>query len=266
MASKDDIALLLPNAASSAAAQSLNEVEVMAAAGNLLERAESRSVNLQRYQPAAQLLRNAAPEYASLVTSEPTDLHDIQQLLDPGELLLEYYEADESLSSIDSDEYQDIGAELYDLLLKPVVGEMTAATGITIVPHGVLHYMPFAALYSGEEYLVDQKPTRVLPSASVLQFLGKRHQDDASLLVLGNPDRNSRSMDLPGAEREAVAIVKQNRDRVARSGVSLTASPTTVLLLRGQTTETAIKQTAAKFQYIHFASHGVFDDQSPFNS
>ena len=204
MASKDDIALLLPNAASSAAAQSLNVVEVMAAAGNLLERAESRSVNLQRYQPAAQLLRNAAPEYASLVTSEPTDLHDIQQLLDPGELLLEYYEADESLlifsisrsdiravsvkapqltqlssefrqslSSIDSDEYQDSGAELYDLLLKPVVREMTAATDITIVRHGVLHYMPFAALCSGEEYLVDQKPTRVLPSASALTIFGE---------------------------------------------------------------------------------------------
>lgn len=296
LAGKDDISQLLTTAASTAAAKSLDEIELAAATGDLLERAESRSANLQKYQAAAQLLRSTAPEYASLVTSEPTELRDVQRLLEPGELLLEYYEADQnllifsistsdiqaysvvapqlselvgefrqSLSDINSDEYQEIGAELYDLLLKPVVAEMTAATGITIVPHGVLHYVPFAALYSGEQYLIDEKPTRVLPSSSVLQYLGKRHQDDASLLVLGNPDRDNRS-NLPGAEREAVAIVKQSRERTLQANASLATLPKTVLLLREQATETAIKQTAAQFQYVHFASHGVFDDRSPLNS
>ena len=297
LASKDDSLVLPPNAATNVAAKSLYDIELVASTGDLLQRSGSRSVNLQKYQAAAQSLKDSAPEYASLVTSEPTDLHEIQRLLTPKELLLEYYEANGSLiifsistseiraysvdasqlsflvgefrrsiSDVKSNKHQEIGAELYNLLLKPAAAEMMASTGITIVPHGALHYLPFAALYSGKQYLIDEKPTRMLPSASVLQFLGKRHQDDASLLVLGNPDRDNSDMSLPGAEREALAIVQQNQQRGYSINAALAAPPATVLLLREQATETAIKQTAAKFQYIHFASHGVFDNESPLNS
>ena len=289
LASKGDIALVLPNAESGAAVDSINALEDAAATRNLLDRSQSRSVDVQSYRIAAQALRNAAPEYASLVTSEPTQLQDVQRLLDAEELLIEYYQVDDSLlifsisstditaysvdvpqlstlvsdfrqslTIIDNDGYQKFSADLYDLLLRPAVAEVSRASGLTIVPHGVLHYVPFAALHSGEAYLIDQIPTRVLPSASVLQFLGKGHRDDASLLVLGNPDRNDDRLDLPGAEREALAIVRRN--------TTITAPPTTVLLLREQATETAIKQTAVQFQYVHVASHGVFDDAAPLSS
>ncbi len=290
LAGKDDIVPLSPNAVSAAAVDSLNALVAANATKNLVERAESRSADIQTYRTAAKNLRDAAPEYASLVTSEPTQLKDVQRLLSPGELLLEYYETDsrllifsisssdikaysvqapqlsalvsefrQSLADINNDDYQTIGSELYDLLLKPVAVEVAQANGLTIVPHGVLHYVPFVALYSAGQFLIEQKPTRVLPSASVLQFLDKGHRGDASLLVLGNPDRNDSNMDLPGAEREAVAIVERNR-------ASAAGGTNTVLLLRKQATETAIKQTAAQFQYVHFASHGVFDDSAPLNS
>ena len=278
------------DASGNSAARSLIALKALNADKNLRERAESRSADVAAYKSAVQTLKATAPEYASLVTSEPTVLADVQKLLTKGELLIEYYEAKDSLlifsvsqsdiqtrsihapqlvrlvsdfrqslSNITSDEYREIGEELYGLLLSPVSSEIDKASGLTIVPHGALHYVPFAALYSGSEYLVDMKPTRVLPSASILQYLEKDHREDASLLVLGNPDRNDRSMDLPGAQREAIAIA-------SRSSASQTISPAAVLLLRDQATETVFKQTASQYQYIHLASHGVFNDADPLSS
>ena len=289
LAGKGSIMPFTPDAKASAAAASLDVVETAIAKRDLSERAASRGIDIQEYQAAAQVLRNTAPEYASLVTSEPTKLHRVQQLLGQGEVLIEYYklgqsllifavsnssiraysveaprlsflvgEFRKSLSDVRSNRYEDVGAELYDLLISPAAGDIASASGLTIVPHGALHYIPFAALYSGKRFLIDEKPTRVLPSASVLQFLGKRHRDDASLLVLGNPDLNDASLDLPGAEREAIAIVEATRQQEI--------SPTTRLLLRNQATETAIKRTGGQFQYIHLASHGVFNDVNPLSS
>ena len=41
---------------------------------------------------------------------------------------------------------------------------------VCIVPHGVLHYLPFAALHDGANYLVERHSLFYAPSASVLQF------------------------------------------------------------------------------------------------
>lgn len=130
---------------------------------------------------------------------------------------------------------------------------MITSKNLTIVPHGRLHYLPFNALYSDEGYLIDNYNIRVLPSASVMKFLKKQKEGHAgSLLAFGNPDLNDPSLDLPWAQEEVLAITKD--------------IPEARVLLRKQTTETAVKRFGEQFRNIHFATHGTFDAEKPLTS
>jgi hypothetical protein len=64
-------------------------------------------------------------------------------------------------------------ARLYELLLAPLADRLAAYRRLLVVPHGPLHYVPFAALYDGRQYLLRQHEVSVLPGAS---FLGHYRQ------------------------------------------------------------------------------------------
>lgn len=237
-------------------------------------------------------------EFASLITVSPPDVHELQQLLPPDETLIEYYGFNDSLfafvvnresitgtpldatglnSKIESfrkslqtppvtvrgmsfkggskGEHGAAGAtsnSLYQKILKPLEGKI-ATSNLTIVPHGSLHYLPFSALQTGSGYLLDKYNLRVMPSASVIKFLKNRKTDHAgNLLAFGNPDLNNPSLDLPGAEAEARAITAK--------------SAKTKLFTRKQATETVAKTVGGQYRYVHFATHGTFDAESPLTS
>ena len=222
-----------------------------------------------------------APELASLVTVTGTSVKEIQALLAADEVLVEYFQcgkdwyaflvtskdiAVEKLSVPDmaarvtrfhravsdrtSADHQQHGRALYDRLMRPLTRRLKQKK-LIIVPHGALHYVPFAALHDGSEYLIDRHSLRILPSASVLKFL-KVRESGGGALVLGNPDLGNPQFDLKHAQNEAVAIAK--------------ALTTAKLLLRREATETFIKALGGQFRTIHFAAHGMFDANRPMNS
>jgi CHAT domain-containing protein len=140
---------------------------------------------------------------------------------------------------------ETLSRALYDRLVRPVAPQLQARK-LLIVPHGVLHYLPFAALHDGQRHLLDSHVLRYLPSASVLRFLKPaRAQTLEPVLVFGNPDLGDPRYDLPYAETEA------------RQVAALAAG--SELLLRRQATEQAFKQQAPAFRFIHIASHGEFN-------
>src|SRR6185437_16529144 len=50
-----------------------------------------------------------------------------------------------------------LGKELADLLLTPILPMIDGAKRVAIVPHGALHFLPFAALPTGtDEALIDR--------------------------------------------------------------------------------------------------------------
>jgi Tfp pilus assembly protein PilF len=61
--------------------------------------------------------------------------------------------------------YPESAVTLYDELIAPLKTYMTTPH-LAIVPHSVLHYLPFAALTDGQRYLVDDYTITYLPSAS----------------------------------------------------------------------------------------------------
>jgi CHAT domain-containing protein len=248
----------------------------MARAGN----ADTRGA----VQSSAQALRQRDPALASLVSVDALSLDQVRALLRPDEVLVEYYMSGEQLvvvgaaagaaarvtatmegKAIDAEvrafraaiearaaNVEALARALYTRLLGPVE-QLIAGKNLLIIPHGSLHYLPFAALHDGKGYLVASHNLRYLPSASVQQYLrphaalGLDH-----VMVFGNPDLGDARLDLPSAEQEARLIAA--------------LAPGSALLTRKAASETAFKRDAGNYRYLHVAAHGEFLSDAPLQS
>ena len=223
------------------------------------------------------------PNLASLVSVEAFSAGELRALVPEDETLLHYYMEGGSLFAfvvtqdrvvshvLDADSlaprvaafhrslgtpgdqgYIAPGQALYAQLVEPLLADVRTEK-VTIVPHGSLHYLSWAALPDEAGFLLDRWSIRVLPNASVLKFVEPGTSDARpSMLALGNPATGDPRLNLTGAEREACAIAK--------------AVPGVRTLLRGQATETAIKTQGGSARKLHISSHGVFQPTDPLAS
>jgi CHAT domain-containing protein len=234
------------------------------------------------YQDLLLEIERRRPELLSLVKVEPVSLDGVRKELEPGVVLLSYYqlsdrmlcwridrersrlfilnaparELAETISSYrrmlqNLEPLERVSRELYDRLLAAPLAGVGEVKALGIIPHGSLHYLSFATLSDGRDFLVDRHPLFYLPAASVLRYSMGRRQSVKNLRVLavGNPDLGNRSLDLPFAEREA-ATLHWNY-------------PDVTTLTRERATETWVRQHIAEFGIIHLASHGEFDPVNP---
>jgi CHAT domain-containing protein len=144
-----------------------------------------------------------------------------------------------------SPEAREEAGRLYAAVFAPLV-PYVRHSHLIIVPHGPLHYLPFAALYDGSarRYLAETYTLTLAPSASALRFvLAKRKPIAAPLLVLGDPDGS-----LPHAGQEA---------RTAAGIYGGTAR------LGGEARESRLHQEAAQAGLIHLAAHASYDPVQP---
>ncbi|MEX0943289.1 MAG: CHAT domain-containing protein [Pseudomonadales bacterium] len=259
------------------AAESRLAVQDERATGEALSRERAVVVELK------QRVSRTDKQLASLVSVAPVGAIDIERNLARGETLIEYYGDDavlyafvvnsnsvmgvsldgagitdlirsyrEQVLDRDSSTHLSSARALYDKLFAPLV-PLLGTTNVTIVGHGVLHYLPFYALHDGRNYLIERFNLRMLPSASVLTFLDtERTPRSQDLLAFGNPDLGNSDYDLPGAQAEVAAIAQ------VRAGART--------FVRRQATETALKQYGSEFNYLHFATHGTFDASAPLSS
>lgn len=147
------------------------------------------------------------------------------------------------------DAWKAPAAALHRTLIAPFA-RIAMADRLWIVPHGFLHYVPWATLLGPDGPLSARHDFAVLPSLSTLSFLGAAN--GAGALVLGNPDIRRPEGALPGAEAEARAVAQE-----------LQAGPP---LLRAAATEAALRARAPRAGVLHLASHGVFDADRPLAS
>ncbi|WP_295444162.1 CHAT domain-containing protein [uncultured Thiodictyon sp.] len=234
---------------------------------------------------AQQQLSQAAPELATLVRVGNTPVAEIASLLPAGTVLVEYYyfgdecyafvvkegqvqavrltgrglEQDvlglrKAIAAGEGTAWQAVAERLYARLWQPLETLLGAPRRVLVVAHGVLHYLPFAALRASDgTQLVDHYALYFLPSTSVLKFLPSAPVGtQASLLALGNPDLGDPQLDLSFAGEEASAVSKRFAE--AR------------LLLRQEASETNFRKLAPAYQRIHIASHGRFEADAPLAS
>lgn len=233
--------------------------------------------------PATELATQLPEDVAALVRVSAPEAAEVQRLLREDESLLLYFGDTRQLQAfvvrrdgihsapIDGNGLEDevrrlrksiqdaapgASAQLRALqqrLLAPVAAHLQGKR-LTIVPHGPLHYVPFAALNDGTADLIDRFSVRVLPSVSVLKFLRKQGQAPfpQGMLVFGNPDLGNAKLDLPFAEVEA----RQLHTRYKANH----------LFLRREANRNAFERHAPESRFIHVASHGEFDASKPLNS
>jgi CHAT domain-containing protein/tetratricopeptide (TPR) repeat protein len=141
---------------------------------------------------------------------------------------------------------------LYAELIVPLEEHLTTPH-LAIIPHDVLHYLPFAALSDGERFLVDDYTLTLLPSASSLLHIQQNSGNAlANPLVLGNPATDNPDLQsLRFAEDEARTIAGM-----------FDSTP----FLGNTATEAAVRAGSTGAGILHIAAHGTFNQAAPLES
>ncbi|MDD5542647.1 MAG: CHAT domain-containing protein [Acidobacteriia bacterium] len=135
-------------------------------------------------------------------------------------------------------------SELYELLIRPLAPQL-ADRDLVIVPHDFLHYVPFHALKTGQEYLVDRFTISYSPSASVFKICtSKQASTQKEVLVLGVPDPQ-----IPFVLDEVQSV-----QSIFPQARSFTA---------GEVTEDLLRQEGKHARLLHIASHAQYRSDNP---
>lgn len=134
--------------------------------------------------------------------------------------------------------------ELYRYVFAPATPYLQASR-LIVIPHGVLHYVPFHALYDGTRYLIDHLTVSYAPSSSIYAgFDAKRASGGGASLLLGIDDEQA-----PWMQEEIRSVAKVVPDPKIYTG---TAATTEVLRTEGPDS-----------RIIHIATHGTFRRDNP---
>lgn len=163
-----------------------------------------------------------------------------------------------AIRSSDEKQAEEYLRDLHALLVAPLIDAGVRPQDFKrwiLVPHGMLHYVPFAALIDDQDqYLIEHVAITVAPSASV--WYGLQESRTASLesfFAVANPPTELAR--LAYAEREVDAITKLLEDVEATVHKGIAA------------TEGALKVGAAGKTVVHIATHAEFpeDDAMDFH-
>ena len=139
--------------------------------------------------------------------------------------------------------------ELYRQTLAPVADALTRPH-LVIVPHGILHYLPFHALKDGtinnrDSWLIDRFTISYAPSAGIFAVCNRRKANSSGRsLLMGVSDKNA-----PWIKQEIGMVAKTVPEPDVYIGEQAT---TEVLTTRGRSS-----------RLIHIATHGIFRRDNP---
>jgi CHAT domain-containing protein/Tfp pilus assembly protein PilF len=290
---------------------------------------------LQEYQQNQTQIRNTSPRYADLSQPKPLTISEIQKkVLDKNTILLQYslgekrsylwvvtstgltsYELPKRAEIetaartfreiVTNPRYRNVpqrsataSANLSQLILQPAA-EQLANKRLLIVPDGVLHYTPFAALTisptAGQNAnlpLIATHEIITLPSASTLAILRQNYRDrkppSQILAILADPvfsltderikgkitpettenleannlglSRSLRASDLAWPPAR-LPFTRQEAEKILMS-LEPSASRSQKFNFDASRT-TATDGSLANYQIVHFATHGIANSQNP---
>jgi len=239
------------------------------------------------YDELLQKLKLNKSSYTSLIVVETASIKDIQKSLDNKTALVEYWVGTSKLIAwvisnkkistkiidIRGDDLRDdimtsrfyLGKSTdkvyyyvkhdYESLILPIEDELKGFPFLCIVPHNVLHLLPFQALMnSNDQFMFENFSISYAPSGSIYLKCLQASANTANKflgMALGDLEINQFS-GLPGTSLEVEQISR--------------LYPEETVKLKEETTESFLKQEASKFNIIHLATHGYFNGNDPMNS
>jgi CHAT domain-containing protein/Tfp pilus assembly protein PilF len=227
-------------------------------------------------------LKLSDPRYASLRTVQTFDVKAAQKLLAKDTTLVSYYVTpNETLAFVITTdsfrtvalpvkeaelirtvkwfrEFADIGEpsglvterlskQLYGWLIAPLQLYLTTPM-VGIVPHGILHYLPFAALADDRKSFIDEHALFYLPSVSTLQYLSRKQKSAGQRLLAISQSRAEGHSPLPYADEEAQSIAKMYGSQA---------------LVGGEATKAAFVTRVGDYNILHLAAHGELNKEHP---
>ena len=135
---------------------------------------------------------------------------------------------------------------LHALLIAPIAGDLEGIETLVLSPSGRLRYLPFAALFDGETFLVERYETAVLTMAGAIGA-ARPMPRRSRVLAFGDPDGS-----LAGARREV--------EELARS------IPRVSTYVGPQATWETLRAEVPHHGVLHLATHGVLRDDKPVES
>ncbi len=230
------------------------------------------------YEDLLTRLKLADPEYASFRTVAPLTLHDVQGLIGKDTTLISYFVTDRMTLAFvitgDSFRALALGAsaadlknkidwfrrfasksesqagtmkELYEQLISPLE-QYIKTPRVGVIPHGVLNYLPFAALTNGSRYLGERYSIFYLPSASALRFLRQsRTQPGNHLLAVAQSRANGLPF-LRHANEESAGVAALFHTKAFGSG---------------EISRAEFLRMAPRYRILHIAAHGELDPANP---
>lgn len=142
--------------------------------------------------------------------------------------------------------WRPLARRAHEALLGPLGAELRGASTLTVVPHGFLANVPFAALIGPEgKPIVRRVRVSYAPSASLYRSLTGRRllSDRPRMLAVGDPRYPKPWPDLPSAEAEARALSRLFGGSMLLAGVGAT--------------EDRFYDVYRGFNIFHFATHGM---------
>ncbi|HYP49734.1 MAG TPA: CHAT domain-containing protein, partial [Pyrinomonadaceae bacterium] len=135
--------------------------------------------------------------------------------------------------------------DLYEMLVAPLEDRF-GDKSLVIVPTGNLHYVPFHALYDGNQFVIEKRAVSYAPSAGVLQFLLEKSKPEfEKILAVGFSDER-----VPQVEREVLSLAE--------------TSVKTRVLTGAEATFAAVRESLKQnFDVLHLACHGQFRAENP---
>lgn len=160
---------------------------------------------------------------------------------------------DAILSRAPKDSIQSISRILYAQLIAPFKDQLSSYENIIIIPDMVLAYMPFEALYDGNNYLVSQFNIKYSPSFTGLSLLPKpTGNSPPKLLAIGNSNQSAPVSNMP-----VLPSVNFEIESIARIFSDVT------IINDAEATESSVKNILQEgFSMVHIAAHSVIDEQN----
>lgn len=218
------------------------------------------------------------PEYVTLRTVETLKLPDIRKLLDEDTSLISYFVTPEKTLAFlvtrdsfhhveiqvkekdlraaifafsDFASLNDSGLEslkkLHDLLITPLKRHIRTPV-IGVIPNGVLHYLPFAALTDGKHYLGEQYKLIHFPSASVLPLIKEKDKPVGTRVLAMAQSQAEGTSILQHVNKEAEVVAGLYNTRAFTNGSMSVADFT---------------NRAGDYSIIHIAAHAELNPSNP---
>jgi CHAT domain-containing protein/Tfp pilus assembly protein PilF len=269
------------------------------------KRREALDAIRRRQASIQERIRAASPRLAALQYPEPLDLPAVRRALDAGTLLLSYsigeersllfavgpgpddfaaVRLDATAETLRRDvsrfrellthggtltvrEVRRVSRRLSDALLAPVASQIARAGRLMVLPDGPLHLVPFAALADpaapATRYLGATRPIHLAASATVFAELARKRRPRRapSMVAFGDPDY---AADAARGTRVELRPLPATRAEVeALAAVFPAASATYV---GAEATEEKAKAVGEGPTLLHFACHGLTDEEFPLDS